>query len=271
MNNYAILREKLCESIEKQIKGKADKEILKKLLLCKSTGKSTNPGEPTFRISKKSITETAFQRAIFSNKYSTLEFLDKMRRKPRKKRIKWLDLELSPILSDKARKPCIDLIGLKDDNSMVLCELKFRDKNNTNNPIYAVLELLIYYYKALVNCTELANQPVYHDFTKSDNKELRKIGANKIDWKNIRDKNTLLIVAANKEYWTYYLEGSRRKDYKENLFNLIKTLGNGLKCEIFLFSIPNPEKSFKDQARRDRRHDSKYEPEIKQEKWKQII
>lgn len=264
MNDYAIL---LYKSVEKQIAGKADKENLKKRLSYKSTEKSTNPGGPTFYISNKSITETAFQRAIFSNKYSTLEFLNKLRRKPREKQIEWLDLELSPILSDKARKPCIDLIGLKDDNSMVLCELKFRDKNNTNNPIYAVLELLIYYYKALVNCTKLADQSVYHDFTKSDDKELRKIGANKIDWKNIRDKNTLLIVAANKEYWTYYLEGSRRKDYKENLFNLIKTLGNGLKCEILLFNIPNPEKSFKDQARR---HD-KYKPKIKQEKWKQII
>ncbi|MFA7444618.1 MAG: hypothetical protein WCY89_01625 [Flavobacteriaceae bacterium] len=136
----------------------------------------------------KSTGETAYQRAIFLSEKTILEKLGE---------VVWNDLELPVIFSKSPRRRCVDLIGTLNNNTLVLCELKFTSSNSyySNSPIYAVVELLIYYYLIKDNKEELDNKKVFH------------IGerVTSFNWSDFNN-NSIFVVGANEKYWDYWLE-----------------------------------------------------------------
>ncbi len=174
----------------------------------------------------KSITETAFQRGIFNGKNTSLlgNLLDEG------KIIDWIDLEIPIVLSKKRRRFCIDLIGSNEDK-LVLCELKYTKKeaNPSDSPMYAVFELLIYYYFVRDNFKELDELEIYHDLPNNKN----------FNWENYIKKSVpLLLVTANAYYWKYWF---KRKDYKTELLKEIADLEKELHIEIQLFEAKDED------------------------------
>lgn len=135
----------------------------------------------------KATGETAYQRAIFLSKKTTLKSLGETA---------WNDLELPVVFSKKSRRRCVDLIGTLNNDKLVLCELKFTlsDNYHSDSPIYAIVELLIYYYFISENREELDKKKVFHI-----NKEVTPF-----KWSDF-NSNSIFIVGANKKYWDYWL------------------------------------------------------------------
>lgn len=177
----------------------------------------TNPKKPNLD-KIKSTTETAFQRAIFNGESAILQFKD------RKAEVHWLDLELPVTFSGTARRKCIDLIG-KINEKPFICELKFKGKSTGDSPEYGLFELLIYYYHILCNNSGkvLDEQKVFHCLLKDEFK-----------WANIIDEKPMLILAANKSYWSHWLS-KNRGGHKKDLFGLIETLNKELNVCLSLF------------------------------------
>lgn len=216
-----MTKEDFKEKIIKKIKElKFNGEEFNTLSKCLEEDKShtphqTNPKNPNLdRI--KSTSETAFQRAIFNGEWAILKFND------REAKVHWLDLELPVTFSKKARRKCIDLIG-KINGKPFICELKFKGKSEGDRPEYGIFELLIYYYYILYNNggKALDDQNVFHF-------------KNKFEWANVIDEKPMLILAANKCYWSDWFRRNKGR-YKENLFDLIETLNKELEVRIFLF------------------------------------
>lgn len=144
----------------------------------------TRPGKASLG-DIRSIGETAYQRAVFLSENTALTPLNEV--------VTWNDLELPIVFSKSSRRRCIDLIGRLQDKTPVLCELKYASqKSNSNSPIYAVIELLIYYYLINDNCEELDNKKVFHTNSRGTFK-----------WSDF-NSNSILIVGANKKYWDYW-------------------------------------------------------------------
>lgn len=172
----------------------------------------TKPGKVSIN-SIKSTGETAYQRAIFLSKKTTLNSMGD---------VIWNDLELPVVFSSSSRRRCVDLIGtLTNNNTPVLCELKFTssDKYRSNSPIYAIVELLIYYYLIKDNCEALDEEKVFH----------KDIHVKPFEWSNF-NANSIFIVGANKKYWDYWCK--RYKGQK----NKIDSWLNSLPIKVRLFS-----------------------------------
>lgn len=179
----------------------------------------------------KDVGEKAYQRAIFPER-TQLGLLGE---------VTWNDLELPVVFNKKSRRTSVDLIGKSDTNVPVLCELKFATKTNySNTPLYAVIELLFYYYLIQANHKELNNKEVFHK------------NGNRFDWSEF-NQNSILIVAANKEYWEYW-----KGDYEKQKID-IKSWINSLTLKIQLFSFDNI--NFKEQ-KETKGVDEKYIPNV---------
>jgi hypothetical protein len=143
----------------------------------------------------RTIGETAYQRAIFLSKQTKLNTIGE---------VAWNDMELPIVFNESSRRRCVDLIGTLDNNVSVLCELKFASKkSNSNSPIYAVIELLIYYYLIKDNYEELDSKHVFH-------------GNRSFEWGNF-NYNSIFIVGANEKYWTYW---QKRYEKRKNELEL---------------------------------------------------
>ena len=142
---------------------------------------NSNPGDYSTLI--KSTTETAFQRAIILNKTSIID----------NEIVEWLDIEL-PVDKDRknARGHCVDLIG-RSAMGYVICELKFGNDSNSDSPNDAAEEIARYLIEIKNNFVELDNSGIHHTN-----------GATFL-WKDIA-KNARFIIAANQDYWKYWLE-----------------------------------------------------------------
>lgn len=172
----------------------------------------TKPGKVSLN-NIKSTGETAYQRAIFLSKKTTLNSMGD---------VIWNDLELPVVFSSSSRRRCVDLIGtLNNNNIPVLCELKFTssDKYRSNSPIYAIVELLIYYYLIKDNCEVLDKEEVFH----------KEIHVKPFEWSNF-NANSIFIIGANKKYWDYWCK--RYKGQK----NKIDSWLNSLPLKVRLFS-----------------------------------
>lgn len=127
--------------------------------------------------------ETAYQRAIFLSGKTILNTLSE---------VAWKDLELPVVFSESPRRRCVDLIGLSHNNASVLCELKFASETSkSNSPIYAAIELLLYYYLIKDNCTELDQKNVFRG-------DLRLF-----KWESF-NLSSIFIVGANEYYWKHW-------------------------------------------------------------------
>jgi len=170
----------------------------------------------------RSTGEKAFQRAGFNNKEIILNY-----KKPvGSETVKWFDLELPVILNKNPRRRCLDLIGFSDETP-VICELKYFEKTRSDNPLYAVIELLIYYYFIHCNYQKLDKHSIHH-----------KIVAKDFKWEMIaKHPHTKLLVVANKAYWNYWF----KKMNKDILSEQVARLGQELESEIHLFEAPNED------------------------------
>ena len=139
----------------------------------------SNPGNYSTLI--KATTETAFQRAIILGKTSIID----------NEVVEWLDIELPVDKNRKARGHCVDLIG-RSPKGYVICELKFGNNSATDSPTYAAAELTRYLSDIKTNYAELDSCNIHH-----------KNGISFL-WEDIA-KNARFIIAANQDYWNYWL------------------------------------------------------------------
>lgn len=181
----------------------------------------TKPGKVSLE-NIKSTGETAYQRAIFLSKKTTLKPVGE---------IAWNDLELPVNFSSSRRRRCVDLIGTLNNETPVLCELKYSSASpisNSNSPIYAVVELLIYYYLIKDNSEGLDREKVFHKYEQ----------ATSFKWSGF-DNNSIFIVVANEKYWNYW-----KKRYKKQEDEIDSWLKN-LPIKVRFFSSDNLD--FKEQ------------------------
>lgn len=193
--------------------------------------------------SKKEISttgETAYQRAIFLSEKTKLNTIGE---------VVWNDLELPVVFNESPRRRCIDLVGTLNDKTSVLCELKFASKkSNSNSPIYAAIELLIYYYLILDNYEELDKKKVFHKNGKP------------FKWSNF-NHNPILIVGANDKYWTYW-----QKRYKKRK-NEIESWCRSLSSLITIRFSSSPDFDFEEQKGTK----EKYEPSVSDKReWTEV-
>lgn len=203
----------------------------------------TKPGKLSLK-NIKSTSETAYQRAIFLSKETTLNTLGK---------VTWNDLELPVVFSNSPRRRCVDLIGKLNNKTPVLCELKFTSSNsyysNSPSPIYAVVELLIYYYLIKDNCEELDKKEVFH----KDEKVIS------FKWSDF-NSNSIFIIVANEKYWDYWL-----KRYEKQK-NEIRLWLKSLPLKVCFFS--SADFNFKEQ----KGNQEKYSPSVLEKtEWTEVF
>ena len=129
--------------------------------------------------------ENANQRAIIDSK--TTSFINHD--------IDWVDIEIPVIPGGKARRDCVDLIGLtKNEKKIVLVELK---DQGGDNPFDAAFQLIDYYINIQENYKELNLH--------NNNKEYRNFG-DMYDDRKPDNENTILVVAAPTTYWDEWSE-----------------------------------------------------------------
>ena len=203
---------------------------------------STNLG--TFSEEIGSIGETAYQRAILSEK-TQIHSLGE---------IVWNDLELPVVFNESSRRNCVDLVGTLNNETPVLCELKFAPKEDnlkaiySGSPIYAAIELLIYYYLIKENHEELDKKKVFHKNGKP------------FKWNDF-NHNPMLIVGANKSYWDVW-----KNQYEERKIDL-ESWRNSLPLNIRFFS--SADFDFKNQKEIEGA-EGKYAPSISgKTEWKE--
>lgn len=185
--------------------------------------------ELKFSIDIKSTTETAFQRAIFFNKTTKLDF---------NTTIEWLDMELPVnVPRTTGRGNCVDLIGrIVNSSKYVICELKFGKKIG-DTPKSAAKELMGYFEAIKSNHKEL------------DSKNLHHINGTKFSWKDLAKEDTMLIIASNTECWSHWL-GPRRLSIPE---------------EVYCYSVDVPANHFK--LQKESAKGEKYTPSMDVENW----
>lgn len=159
------------------------------------------------------VNEKALQRAILIQGISNLADFSE---------IKWLDIEL-PVNGNRTapRGECVDLIG-KSEEGYVLCELKFlKGTSKSNSPEYACDELQRYSKQISDNWEELESLNLHHsdciDFSWEDIA------------KDINSGKIVKIIAANKDYWQYWLFERR----EGHCYDITKAIKKGyVLCEI---------------------------------------
>lgn len=148
------------------------------------------PGSYSTQI--KATTELAFQRAIILGETSIID----------NDIVEWLDIELPVDKHRKARGHCVDLIG-RSKNGYIICELKFGKNSATDYPSFAKEELERYRKDIVFNYKHLDDGNTHHENGKP------------FKWEDIA-KNSRYIIAANQEYWNYWL-GHRKEQLPEDI------------------------------------------------------
>lgn len=173
----------------------------------------TKPKKFSLKVNQKNTGETAAQRAIYNAEYAKIAD---------GRNITWIDIELPVVFSGKGRRPCLDIIGKDDDENYYLVELKYGKTGN--NPIYALLELLCYYLIIGKNASELNAYKVWRPDSK-------------FSWDSFGNDKTILIVAANEEYWAKYKKESSYSLKKSKSF--FDKIESEIKVKIQFFSFAN--------------------------------
>ncbi len=194
------------------------------IIMAKKTKSWTNPKDVSFNVS--TTAETAFQRALFLSENSKIEGIGIVR---------WLDLELPVDRDRKARGHCIDLIGRAEDNSMVICELKFGKPGN-GSPQKAKEQLENYYKAVISNYDKLdEGNTLHHKNTLSHGHFF---------WEEIASDSTKLIIAANDDYWIFWEKKGELLPFRTNCYkiniptNYFKMLKEQSKMEKYCPKVP---------------------------------
>lgn len=222
-----------------EIIGKAENIGVKKIdalrQIVENYGKTEYFTRPRKFSEKINLTgEAAYQRAILLSKKAQLHSLGE---------IVWNDLELPVVFNESSRRRCVDLVGTLNNKTSVLCELKFAPRGNgSNSPIYAAIQLLIYYHLIEDNYEKLDNDEVFH---KNEH-------VNRFKWSDF-NRNSILIVGANKSYWTFW-----RKQYEKQKID-VESWRNSLPLKIRFFS--SDDFDFKEQKETNGT-EGKYTPSV---------
>lgn len=206
------------------------------------TGKNrSSPGEANLN-SINSTSETAFQRAIYNDSPTTFKLKNGNTRK-----IEWLDLELPVVLNKSSRRICLDLIGLVD-NTPTICELKYFKNSAGDHPVYAIFEVLVYYYFVLCNYKKLDDEKIHHTNLK------------KFVWKSVINTPTpIFLVAANDSYWDYWLHKRRGHSKISKQLRLALDFADKLRLDIHILKAPNEDFEKQKNNSTDNEH---YSPKI---------
>lgn len=235
---------KIIDSAKEFEKGKRIDTLSQIVNNYSKNGYPTNPGELPEEIN--STGETAYQRAIFSSEKTKFNTMGEV------VEVVWNDLELPVVFNERSRRRCVDLVGTLNNNTSVLCELKFAsEKYSSNSPIYAAIELMVYYYLIQDNCEELDEGEVFH---KNRHGEFK--------WCNFRF-DSILIVGANKTYWDYWQ--TRYEKQKNEIESWFKKLNSLLTIRFF----SSPDFDFKEQKKT--KGGGKYKPSVSgKSEWTEI-
>jgi len=244
-----ITKEEYKEKLNKFIDSRNDKKLksLKEMLNNDdyyNLDHPSSPGKPNFD-NIRSTGEKAFQRAIFNNGYTLLDY----GRGVGLEKVVWLDIETPVTLSKNRRRPCMDMLGSLE-GVPVLCELKYYEKSRSNDPVYAIIELLIYRYFIQCNYKKLDKYNIHHHLVLEDFK-----------WEVIvKNGFPQLLVVANEKYWSYWFN----KIEKTELLNLTLGLGMDLDTNIHLFEAFNEDFIIQLGDR------ASYKPLLQNQTWKKI-
>ncbi len=187
-----------------------------------------------FNIEIKDWRERALQRALWRKGTSKLGTV----------KITWRDIEIPVDNGGKRNSKRIDLIGVGDDDSLVLCELKFgRSKSSPNDAAKQVIE-----YKDYI---------LAHTESLKCHKKAAKRGG--LDWLKLVKKPIHLVLAANSTYWRHW-ERKLRNEWKDKLASLEK---DGIEC----YELRIENDFFKKQKeKRAESKDDKYTPDLEEPK-----
>ena len=221
-------------------------KYLKANLKLESCNHASCPKKFTEDVHPNNKGETAYQRAIFSGKNtrSSLENTGD---------VTWLDIEIPVVFGKASRRSSLDLIGrANQNNKLVLCELKYANPKTSyksNNPTYALLELLIYYYHIQKNMCALAEQEIRHTNP----------CVGEWNWNDCaKPENIILAVVANKEYWDRW----NNKNWPSNIATPIETIMGQLSfLDIKFFETASIPKGRKEKS------NGRYEPAPLDSKW----
>ena len=184
----------------------------------------------------KSVGETAYQRAIFLSEKTKLNTIGE---------VVWNDLELPVVFNESSKRRCIDLVGTLNNKTSILCELKFvSKKGNSNSPIYAAIQLLIYYYLIKDNYEELDMKKVFHK-----NEQVKPF-----KWSNF-NPNSILIVGANEKYWGHW------QNHYEKQKNEIELWHRSLSSLLPIRFFSSPDFDFEEQ-KKIKGSEGKYAPSV---------
>jgi len=238
-------KKKLIKFIEYQKDNKLD--TLKSILEDNENCTGDYPTKPK-NVSIDNISakgERAFQRAILNGEYSLLNYQEKTDIK----KVVWLDLELPVTFNKNSRRRSIDLIGSLNDIP-VLCELKYYENSQTDSPIYAILELLMYHYLIQCNYKKLDKYNVHHAFPMK-----------KFKWYTIvENENSQLLIVANKKYWDFWFKKISKEELLKNTFSL----GRVLNANIHLFETQDED--YIEQKGKQ----TTYKPTVSSNNWTEI-
>lgn len=165
----------------------------------------TCPGEFSNNVLKVK-SEIGYQRELINSKESEING----------EIVSWCDIEIPIKYGKTPRRHCLDLIGHVNGDKIVICELKYanRNKKNSCNPLKAGAQILYYYFYILKNIENFKVNSVFHK---------NSINPKKIKWDNAQN-NIVIIVAANELYWDKYLTGRWFREKTKNNSNSRKNI-----------------------------------------------
>ena len=132
-------------------------------------------------------------------------------------RIEWIDIELPVIITPCSRRPSIDLIGRDSKGALVLCEVKFNNRNDS--PHKAEMEILGYLAEIILHYEELDNNNIHHpNMTHST-----------FNWGELINTKPRVFIIANRGYWETW-QRKYDKGMKENT-DKSKVLANGMRIK----------------------------------------
>lgn len=239
-----------------------DRQLFNLSEVLKFGGKDHESSPGTFKeeVDCKNKGETAYQRAIILSGQSKIEGLAD---------VKWVDIELPVIFGCSARRRSLDLLGQVGDEN-ILVELKYDEKvqkrkskakPNTNSPLYAFFEILIYYFHISRNAEALQKDQIWHQNRRGE-----------WSWESCKTNEIYLIVAANKNYWEKWKSCKVWESLREGILDVTSEISP---IHVDFFISPDPDESF-DQQSRNARADGKnrYTPLLgnnSNKPWQKVI
>jgi hypothetical protein len=220
--------------LNEQIKHDKSLDLLLSILDRTGVIQLSKAGKYQTAVSSTNKGESAYQRAIINAEVATLG----------NEQVTWLDIEL-PVVFQPTRR--IDLLGRSSRSHLVLCELKHhgprinprskRKPSGRGSPMYALFELLIYYFFILKHGRGLQEQTSAHTNRKGN-----------WDWMEFKEQaNVRLVIAANRNYWVRW-ENYHRWDQLATRVSAVQARLRNL-LAIQFFSTPDPTPPFPEQCK----------------------